>query len=65
MRCPMHVKMPFVYELLEKKYKRIVSMYDLRKTLVDSYGPINQIENCALGGFHSSFFFFHLNVAIS
>ncbi len=28
MVCPMHIPMPNVYELLEKRYKRIVSMYD-------------------------------------
>ena len=42
--CPMHVTMPFVYKLLDNKYQRIISMYDLRRTLEEYYGPIGDIE---------------------
>ena len=37
--CLMHVPIPNVYELLEKKYKRIITMYDLHQTLEVYYGP--------------------------
>lgn len=50
--CPMHITMPEVYELLEKMYKIIVSMYDLRQTLEEFFGSISRFEKSSgqLGG---------------
>ena len=42
MRCPMYVKMQFVYILLEKWYNSPIPFDNLRKNLEDYYGPINR-----------------------
>ena len=41
--CPMQITMAEVYEMLENKYQRVITMYDLHQTLEENFGPISHI----------------------